>query len=755
MVNHFPTVLAAEFPWDNQLVWTGAAGDGDWCNPVNWGQEGSFPPIPPPGSPGGNNYCCVLPSQPGPRIGMGSCVNAAAAMLSLNPWAPTTWGAQDTVVTVLETALDVNFGAALQINAQSNYDSRLGGETLVSRAIVNVYGGTVRTPSPANSTNLCGIAVGGGSSTYGDSYGILNMYGGLVSVPRIAIYYGDVNLYGGTLECTTDPNFVFCQDRPENRINVNGGTLKLKGNHVAELNGYITNGRIVCIRGGVLGVPVYDGTWTTLTGTNNFNVAWGPQPANNAVNVRYQDTNSITLSWQPGDLAKQHDVYFGISAASVGSATTASAEYKGTRYDVNNDPYTWTIPGPFTIGGNYYWRIDETNDSDVIAEGLVWEFTTHDGGAYNPVPVNGAAALSEPLQLSWTPGDWAASTNGHRVYFTTVANGGILANPIFPRPTDSRYRGQQTGTTYSLANMAGAFTLVPGTTYYWCVDEVNGSTTWYGPVWKFTPNQYANIDDFEDYNSTNDVNVNWPDGYVITDDGSPVRTGNARRGLVRDATGKYLRYTYNNSGTAPGGMAFSEARRPYSGGTSFTGGGVLSPAPEALRIDYLGAATNAADEVYDRMYVAIEDTTGNVSVYYNPDPNAAQVTIWTSWYSRLTDINAAGAPLPVNMEAITGFAIGFGIRGNNWDFGGDGNVMFDNIRLYAATCVPEFGPTADFDGDCDVDFNDLMIMAQEWLTYNPPDSILLQLSDLNNDRFIDFKDFAILGQEWRTIVLWP
>ena len=49
-------------------------------------------------------------------------------------------------------------------------------------------------------------------------------------------------------------------------------------------------------------------------------------------------------------------------------------------------------------------------------------------------------------------------------------------------------------------------------------------------------------------------------------------------------------------------MAFSEAKRPYSGGTSFTGGGVISPAPKALRIDYRGNATNAANNLNgDRM----------------------------------------------------------------------------------------------------------------------------------------------------------
>jgi len=46
-------------------------------------------------------------------------------------------------------------------------------------------------------------------------------------------------------------------------------------------------------------------------------------------------------------------------------------------------------------------------------------------------------------------------------------------------------------------------------------------------------------------------------------------------------------------------------------------------------------------------------------------------------------------------------------------------VMFDNIRLYAATCIPSYaqaqGLSADLDGDCDVDINDLSLLADDWL----------------------------------------
>jgi hypothetical protein len=488
-------------------------------------------------------------------------------------------------------------------------------------------------------------------------------------------------------------------------------------------------------------------------------------PPNWAADMNVQ----AVLGWKPGPLVLDcndcnftYPVYLGTNYNDVNDANTSSPVYKG-EVDVN-----WYDPcGPLSYDTTYYWRIDQVieNYPDSPSwKGEIWQFTTICRKAHNPLPVNGATALSEPLQLSWTAGELAKSTGGHRVFFGTSF---ASVNVASITTTDGRYRGTVSSPVYPLTRLlengpnppGASFVLTPGVTYYWRIDEVNDPCVWKGPVWNFTPAAYVNIDDFEDYNSTDDVNVNWPDNYVLTGGGSPDITGNAGRGLIQDTNGKYLRYTYNNSSTAPGGMAFSEARRPYGGGTTFTGGGVISPAPKALRIDYLGAATNAVDPVYDRMYVAIEDTMGNVAVYQNPDGNAALVDNWTSWYAALTDINAAGAPLTVNLNAISGFAIGFGIRGNNWDFsGGEGNVMFDNIRLFASTCVPQFGPTADFDGDCTVDLDDLELMAYYWLTdCTPPRDCPTgqPMVDIYQDYIIDFKDLAILGNEWRTLILWP
>jgi Concanavalin A-like lectin/glucanases superfamily len=715
--------------WDYQLEWKGGT-DADWANPGNWTPE-NLAGIPPATGPEPNNRCAVLPNQPGPRI----TGNATCLMLELNPWDPTSWGAQDVNLTITATAADVNFGSCVCINSEVSYDSYLGTSYLASRAIVNVYGGTVATPGPyMNQTGMCGISVGGGSDNYGLSYGMLNIYGGLVSVPKAALFFGEIGLYGGTLQVTGDPNFTISSTHPLaalNKVRIDGGTLILAGNHATDINTFRTGGFVVCDRG-TLRDPVYDGSaWTTLVADINY-CTWNPSPANGAINVHYytSDGNSITLSWNPStlvDIDVNHDVYFGTSFADVNTATkTSTGIYKGSLSDPY-DPCSYVVkdPNKFSPNTTYYWRVDEySNSGSNFEKGLIWSFTTTDGRASVPTPVddvNAGNALSEPLQLSWTAGDWT-SPNGHRVYFgtsyTSILNASTSNN-------DGRYRGTVTNPVYPLSRLmeTGAvapgksWVLTPGTPYFWRIDEMNGATQvgGKGAVWGFTPAAYFNIDDFETYSSTDDVNLAWPNHYAVT--GCIGSFGDSGRILVRDSTGKYMRFSYY--GNTPSGMNFSEAKRPYTC-TSFTGKGFYSPSPKALRVDYRGYSVNSADPVYDRMYVAIEDTAGNVAVYDNPDPNAQLNGNWTSWYTALKDISALGSPAPVDLNVISGFAIGFGVRCNNYDAeAGDGNVMFDNIRLYAATCVPSYaqaqGLSADLDGDCDVDINDLDILANNWL----------------------------------------
>ncbi len=611
---------ALAYDWNPNNTWERTI-DSNWFNPGNWYDTNSEPNIyilalVPSNSPGGVS---------GPIIDGDAC----CMFLSIEPWSQgrsyTEWG-----VDMNSGTLDCNYG--ISIGAGQTFSIADGGIPTFT-----VHGGTVRQLLSTGD----GVLIGGGGDGYGSTFGKLYMYGGYLTTPRLELRHGEILLYGGTLECTGDSNFIFYQDYPENKIDLSGGTFILAGNHVTDLTTYIANGRIVSARG-TLGTPTYDGSaWTTLTSTGNLQTAWNPQPVNGTIEVSYEATNSITLTWNKGDLFDDtgnyitinHIVYFGTSATSL--APVASIPDA----DPNNDPCSYAVPGPFAIGATYYWEVNEFNTvSGVNTPGPVWNFKTQDGKAYNPKPQTGQIGLKEPLTVTWTGGDWNGAA--HYVFFGTSS---AQCNGASTSSTDGRYRGTVSSPAYPLSKLQQIVSpatvpfpavLSPGTPLYWRIDEVNGTsaTTWKGTIWSFTPAPYINIDDFEDYNTTGDLNalgdanVGWLTGYSVYRknggcSGTSLQPAKGKLNLVLDSAGKHMNFTYLDE---PSTFAFSEANRPYIGGTVFSSS-LLSPAPAAIRVDYIGAAINAADPCYDRMYIALEDTAGNMGVKYNPDGNAATV----------------------------------------------------------------------------------------------------------------------------------
>ena len=101
--------------------------------------------------------------------------------------------------------------------------------------------------------------------------------------------------------------------------------------------------------------------------------------------------------------------------------------------------------------------------------------------AWNPDPPSGSMYMDTWVSLSWSPGGFAAS---HDVYlgdnFIDVSDG-----------TGDSFRGNQTA-EYYVAGFPGFVYpdgLVPGTTYYWRIDEVNDAepnSPWIGDIWSFT-----------------------------------------------------------------------------------------------------------------------------------------------------------------------------------------------------------------------------------------------------------------------------
>ncbi len=138
------------------------------------------------------------------------------------------------------------------------------------------------------------------------------------------------------------------------------------------------------------------------------------------------------------------------------------------------------------------------------------------GGGYpfarSPDPADGVLLSDTWVNLTWSPGDFAVS---HDVYlgdnFEDVDNG-----------TGDTFRGNQTSTLF-LAGFPGfAYPdgLVPGTTYYWRIDEVNEAdpnSPWKGPIWSFSMPPKTAYDpdpaDGAEFVGPDSVTLSWTPGY--------------------------------------------------------------------------------------------------------------------------------------------------------------------------------------------------------------------------------------------------
>jgi hypothetical protein len=131
--------------------------------------------------------------------------------------------------------------------------------------------------------------------------------------------------------------------------------------------------------------------------------------------------------------------------------------------------------------------------------------------ALGPIPKDGAIIKDTWVSIGWSPGDYAAS---HDVYigdnFDDVNSG-----------TEGTFRGNQTDTFFVVGFPGFPYPdgLVPGTTYYWRIDEVNDAepnSPWKGKVWSFSiPPKTAYFPDPVDgaESVSIDVELSWTPGF--------------------------------------------------------------------------------------------------------------------------------------------------------------------------------------------------------------------------------------------------
>jgi hypothetical protein len=169
---------------------------------------------------------------------------------------------------------------------------------------------------------------------------------------------------------------------------------------------------------------------------------------------------------------------------------------------------------------------------------------------------------------------------------------------------------------------------------------------------------------------------------------------------------------------------------------------------------FYGDADNDTGDA-EQMYVGIEDTFGlyaeiRYGDYRGEDMDDFKIEEWQRWDIALQDFNDPGYAAvagDVDLSGIESLYIGFGNRRNPIP-GGEGTVFFDDIRLYPPRCVPE-GWMPDLNDDCLVDYQDLRIMALNWLKVGD-----LPGQFVGNDE-INFRDFAKFADHWLQNQLWP
>jgi len=210
--------------------------------------------------------------------------------------------------------------------------------------------------------------------------------------------------------------------------------------------------------------------------------------------------------------------------------------------------------------------------------------------ASGPVPKDGAYHSDTWVNLAWRAGDFAVS---HDVYmsenFDDVDAG-----------AESTFIGNQTDTFIVVGFPGFAFPdgLVPGTTYYWRIDEVNEvepNSPWKGNIWSFSvPPKTAYFPDPADgAESVNvDVQLSWTGGY------------GAKLHHV------YFGETFDEVDNATGGSA--------QGSTSYTPGTLQMARTYYWRVDEFDATDTFKGEVWSFL------TEGAVG---SPDPAKGAVDV--------------------------------------------------------------------------------------------------------------------------------
>lgn len=395
---------------------------------------------------------------------------------------------------------------------------------------------------------------------------------------------------------------------------------------------------------------------------------------NGDLSLHYYDTSPGFSALGVGQVVWSSEQWHMVAAtkeAGVGHKIYLDGELMNSDSNTNNDNYAttrmislgargWTNPNVAFFNGTldevriYNRALTEQEIQDLLVTDPLL--------AGDPVPSRDAVVdIREADSLQWSAGSGADS---HDVYLGTDR-----ATVVAADRDSSAFLGNQPGTSLSLDGLV----VFDGGDYYWRIDEVEaGGTVDEGDVWKFTVPSYLIVDDFESY--THDMDADeaifqtWIDG-VENGTGSFIGYENSTGGTFGETVvvyegGQAAPLQYDNASSP----YYSEVFRTWPTSQDWTAGGA-----DTLVVYVQGQSDNAPVP----LYVAIEDTAGNLAVVDYGDESVVTSTQWVEWPIALDRFSG------VDASSIKTMYIGLGDRDNATP-GGTGLIYVDGIRVIKA-----------------------------------------------------------------------
>ena len=289
---------------------------------------------------------------------------------------------------------------------------------------------------------------------------------------------------------------------------------------------------------GVLGTHAFSITaWVKTANPANIEqiVHWGAHVGGQRVEFRINSTR-LRISHGNGNVQGNTDLiddeWHHVAVTVIDNATASSGDvtfYVDGEDDTmeSTDPDGWDIVANATLDVTIGWRptqqdrpfigsIDDVRIYDkVLTQEEVQAIMAGGGEGYpfalGPEPADGALHENTWANLKWWPGDFALS---HDIYigdtFDDVNDG-----------AEGTFQGNQATTSFTIGFPGFPIPdgLVPGTTYYWRIDEVNDAepnSPWKGEVWSFSiPPKTAYYPDPADGAELvdPDVQLSWTPGF--------------------------------------------------------------------------------------------------------------------------------------------------------------------------------------------------------------------------------------------------